>query len=125
MRHSLWRQETMTNQEHPTLDGAQIQSSAIQHLTAEQLENFLRVVFEQGTARDHAMFCTIYHLALRASEAADLKLSQVNWTTKQIFVVAKKDGINSSLRIIGVKGKPHLNMEAALKRYMAERKANN
>jgi integrase/recombinase XerD len=116
-----------TNQEqkHPTLDGAQMQSAAIQHLTAEQLENFLRIVFEQGTARDHAMFTTIYHLALRASEAAELKLSQVDWRTKQVFVIAKKDGINSSLRIIAVKGKPHLDMEKALKRYMVERKLNN
>ena len=113
------------SEQPPTLDGAQVQSSEIKHLTAEQLENFLRVVYEQGSARDHALFVTIYHFALRASEAAELKLSQINWTTKQIFVTAKKDGISTNLRIIGVKGKPHLDQEKALKRYIAERKQNN
>jgi integrase/recombinase XerD len=114
-----------TSNQPPTLDGAQLQSTEIKHLTAEQLENFLKVVMEHGSARDHALFCTIYHLALRASEAAELKVSQVNWKTKQVFVIAKKDGINTNLRIIGVKGKPHLDMEKALKRYMVERKADN
>lgn len=113
------------NLPEPTLDGAQCQSSENLHLTAEQLENFLRITFAQGSARDHALFCTIYHLALRASEASEMKVSDINWQTKQIFVVAKKDGINTSLRIISVKGKPHLDMEKALRRYLAERKANN
>ena len=114
---------TRTNE--PTLDGAQRQSTEIKHLTAEQLENFLRVVFEQGTARDHALFCSIYHWALRASEAADLKVSDINWQTRQGHIVGKKSGLTADLFIVAVKGKPYLDQEKALRRYFVDRKKTN
>ena len=114
---------TKTNE--PTLDGAQRQSTEIKHLNAEQLENFLRVVFEQGTARDHALFCSIYHWALRASEAADLKVSDINWQTRQGHIVGKKSGLTADLFIVTVKGKPYLDQEKALRRYFADRKKTN
>jgi integrase len=109
----------------PTLDGAQRQSTTIKHLTAEQLENFLRVVFEQGTPRDHALFCTIYHWALRASEAADLKVTDINWQTRQGHVIGKKAGLTADLFIVEVKGKPFMDQVKALKRYVADRKTTN
>ncbi len=109
----------------PTLDGAQRQSTQIQHLTAEQLENFLRVVFEQGTARDSALFCTVYHWALRASEASDLRVADINWQTNQGHVVGKKSGLVADLFIVEVRGKPFMDQRKALKRYFAERKAAN
>lgn len=109
----------------PTLNSAQRQSSQIQHLTAEQLENFMRVVYEQGTARDHALFTTIYHWACRASEAADLKVTDINWQTNQGHVVGKKAGLTADLFIVEVKGMPHMDQRKALKRYFAERKETN
>lgn len=111
--------------EQPTLDGAQRQSTTIKHLTAEQLENFLRIVFEQGTPRDHALFCTVYHWALRASEAADLKTTDINWQTRQGHIVGKKAGLTADLFIVAVKGKPFMDQEKALRRYIADRKATN
>ena len=112
----------MKTNEQPTLDGAQRQSTEIKHLSAEQLENFLRVVFEQGTARDSALFVSIYHWALRASEAADMKVADINWQTRQGHVVGKKDGLTADLFIVAVKGKPFMDQEKALRRYFAERK---
>ena len=92
---------------------------------AEELENFLRVVFEQGTSRDHALFCSIYHWALRASEAADLKVSDINWQTRQGHIVGKKSGLTADLFIVAVKGKPYLDQEKALRRYFVDRKRAN
>lgn len=109
----------------PTLDGAQRQSTEIKHLTAEQLENFFRIVFEQGTSRDAALFVTIYHWALRASEAADLKVTDINWQTRQGHIIGKKAGLTADLFIVAVKGKPYMDQEKLLKRYLADRKLNN
>ena len=109
----------------PTLDGFQQQSTGIQHLTAEQLEHFLTVVMEKGSARDHALFTTIYHWAMRASEAADLKVGDINWQTRQGHVVGKKGGMTGDLLIVPVKGKPCLDQEKALRRYMVDRKQTN
>jgi integrase/recombinase XerD len=116
---------TKRNQEEPTLDGAQRQSTEIKHLTAEQLENFLDVVFRHGSARDHALFCSIYHWAMRESEATDLKTTDLNWQTRQGHIVGKKDGTTADLFMITVKGKPFMDQEKAMRRYNAERKATN
>lgn len=115
----------MKTQEEPTLDGAQRQSTEIHHLTAEQLENFLRVVFEHGSARDHALFTSVYHWAMRASEAAELKTADLNWQTRQGHIIGKKDGLTADLFMISVKGKPYLDQEKALRRYRDERKQTN
>lgn len=115
----------VTNQEQPTLDGAQRQSTEIKHLSAEQLEHFLMVVFEHGSARDHALFTSIYHWALRASEAAELKTTDLNWQTRQGHIIGKKEGTTADLFMIVVKGKPHMDQEKALRRYFVERKKNN
>jgi integrase len=96
----------------------------IQHLTAEQLEHLMRVIYQKGSARDAALFLSIYHWAMRASEAAELKVDAINWETMQTTIVGKKDGRTADLFIVDVKGKPHLSQEKALRRYFAERKRN-
>jgi len=49
----------------------------IKHLTVEELEDFLKTVYDAGNTRDFALFTTIYHWALRAAEATDLRLDDL------------------------------------------------
>jgi site-specific recombinase XerD len=97
----------------------------IQHFTAEQLEHVMRVIYEQGSARDAALFLSIYHWAMRASEASELRVDAINWETMQATIVGKKDGRTANLFIVDVKGQPHMSQEKALRRYFQERKKNN
>jgi integrase len=100
-------------------------SDTIQHLTAEQLEHVMRLIHEKGSARDWALFLSIYHWAMRASEASELRVDQINWETMQATIVGKKDGRTANLFIVDVKGKPYMSQEKALRRYFVERKRNN
>jgi site-specific recombinase XerD len=100
-------------------------SDTIQHLTVEQLEHVMRVIHEKGSARDAALFLSIYHWAMRASEASELRVDQINWETMQATIIGKKDGRTANLFIVDVKGKPYMSQEKALRRYFAERKRNN
>jgi site-specific recombinase XerD len=97
----------------------------IKHLTAEQLESLMKTIYDVGSARDLALFLSIYHWAMRASEAAELRVDAINWDAMQAKVVGKKDGRTADLFIVDVKGQPHMSQEKALRRYFAERKKNN
>ena len=62
--------------QNPSISELHAAANGIKHLTAEQLEELMTVAMKES-ARDHAMLLVIFHHALRASEAADLKLSDL------------------------------------------------
>src|SRR5215472_15217673 len=97
-------------------------NTEIKHLTNEELEEVLRTVYDAGNMRDIALFTTIFHWALRAAEASDLKLSDLNLGSNQAAIRSKKGGIAATLNLIDIDGKPHMNQKKALRRYVLERR---
>lgn len=97
-------------------------STEIKHLTHEELDDLLRTIYDAGNVRDIALFTTIYHWALRAAEASDLKLSDLNLESNQGVIRSKKGGIDATLTMIDTQGTPHWNQKKALRRYVAERR---
>jgi integrase/recombinase XerD len=77
------------------------------------------------SARDHSLLLTIFHHGLRASEAADLKLADINWSSMEITIVRKKGSLKTTQQLVSQRGKPALDEVKALRRWLAERKRTN
>ena len=77
------------------------------------------------SARDHALLAVIFHHALRASEAADLKLSDINWSSMEITIARKKGSLKTTQQLVSQRGKPALDEIKALRRWLAERSRLN
>jgi integrase len=71
--------------QNPTINDLHSAANEIKHLTADQLEQVMTAAMRES-ARDHAMLLVIFHHALRASEAADLKLADINWSSMEITI---------------------------------------
>src|SRR5437899_1899229 len=90
--------QTLMNQ-NPTINDLHSAANEIKHLTAEQLEEVMTAAMRES-ARDHAMLLVIFHHALRASEAADLKLSDLNWSSMEITIQRKKGSLKTVQQLV-------------------------
>lgn len=110
--------------QNPTINDLHSAANEIKHLTAEQLEEVM-VAAMRESARDHAMLLVIFHHALRASEAADLKLADLNWSSMEITIARKKGSLKTVQQLVSQRGKPALDEVKALRRWLAERSRTN
>jgi type 1 fimbriae regulatory protein FimB len=110
--------------QNPTINELHSAANEIKHLTAEQLEEVMTAAMRES-ARDHAMLLVIFHHALRASEAADLKLSDLNWSSMEITIARKKGSLKTVQQLVSQRGKPALDEVKALRRWLAERSRTN
>jgi integrase len=110
--------------QNPTINDLHSAANAIKHLTAEQLEEVMTAAMRES-ARDHSLLLTIFHHALRASEAADLKLSNLNWSSMEITIARKKGSLKTTQQLVSQRGKPALDEVKALRRWLAERSRTN
>ena len=95
--------------------------SRISYLSNEQLQRFLEAAREYG-AREHAMFLTAVAHGARASEIANLRLSDINFKTEQIHIARLKGSLDSTQTLLRVKGNSLFNEAAALKAWLDTRK---
>jgi integrase/recombinase XerD len=92
----------------------------ISYMSPEQLERFLQAAKEHGP-REHAMFlCAVAH-AMRASEIANLRLSDINFKTEQIHIARLKGSLDSTQTLLRVKGNGLFHEAAVLKAWLAVR----
>lgn len=110
--------------QNPTINDLHSAANEIKHLTADQLEEVMTAAMRES-ARDHAMLLVIFHHALRASEAADLKLSDLNWSSMEITVQRKKGSLKTVQQMVSQRGKPALDEVKALRRWLSERSRTN
>jgi site-specific recombinase XerD len=110
--------------QNPTINDLHSAANEIKHLTAEQLEEVM-VAAMRESARDHAMLLVIFHHALRASEAADLKMPDLNWSSMEITIQRKKGSLKTVQQLVSQRGKPALDEVKALRRWLAERSRTN
>jgi site-specific recombinase XerD len=66
-------------EEHPAID----------YLTAEEVQNLFKAI---KSPRDRLIACCLYHLGLRASEAVNLKKSDIDLKNKLVFIIKSKTG---------------------------------
>jgi integrase/recombinase XerD len=95
--------------------------SRISYLSNEQLERFLQAAKEYGQ-REHAMFLFAVAHGARASEIANLRLSDINFKTGQIRIARLKGSLESVQNLLKVKGNALFDEAAALKAWLAVRK---
>ena len=109
---------------NPTINDLHSAANEIKHLTADQLEDVMTAAMKTSL-RDHALLLTIFHHALRASEGADLKLSDINWASMEITIARKKGSLKTNQQLVSQRGKPALDEVKALRRWLSERKRTN
>lgn len=110
--------------QNPTINDLHSAANEIKHLTADQLEEVMTAAMRESS-RDHAMLLVIFHHALRASEAADLKLSDLNWSSMEITIQRKKGSLKTVQQMVSQRGKPALDEVKALRRWLNERSRTN
>ena len=110
--------------QNPSINEMQAAANGIKHLTVEQLEELMEAAMRES-ARDHAMLLVIFHHALRASEAADMKLADINWSSMEMTVARKKGSLKTTQQLVSQRGKPALDEVKALRRWLAERAKSN
>ena len=94
--------------------------SRISYMSSEQLERFLLAAKEHGP-RQHAMFLFAVAHGARASEIANLRLSDINFRAEQIHIARLKGSLDSTQTLLRVKGNTLFNEPAALKDWFAVR----
>src|SRR6266478_2430375 len=108
----------------PSINDLQAAANGIKHLTAEQFEELMEAAMLES-ARDHAMLLVIFHHALRASEAADMKLAHINWSSMELTIQRKKGSLKTVQQLVSQRGKPALDEVRALRRWLTERSRTN
>lgn len=106
----------------PRKRGKQVRSR-ISYLLSEQLERFLQAAKEYGP-REHAMFLFAVAHGARASEIANLRLSDINFKSEQVRIARLKGSLESTQNLLKVKGNALFNEAAVLKAWLAVRKAD-
>src|SRR6202142_1417420 len=91
--------------------------SRISYMTAEQLQKFLEAAKAYGP-REHAMFLFAVAHGARASEIANLRLTDINFKTEQIHIARLKGSLDSTQNLLKVKGKALFNEAAVLKAWL-------
>jgi len=94
--------------------------SRISYMSNEQLERFLEAAKEYGP-REHAMFLFAVAHGARASEIANLRISDINFKTEQIHIARLKGSLDSTQSLLRVKGNGLFNEAGALKEWLAVR----
>jgi integrase/recombinase XerD len=92
----------------------------ISYMSADQLQRFLEAAKDCGP-REHAMFLFAVAHGARASEIANLRLSDINWKTEQIHIARLKGSLDSTQTLLKVKGKPLFSEAAALRAWIEVR----
>jgi integrase/recombinase XerD len=95
----------------------------ISYLSPEQLERFLQAAKEFGP-REHAMFLFAVAHGARASEIANLRLTDINFKTEQVRIARLKGSLESVQNLLKVKGNGLFNEAAVLKAWLAVRQAD-
>lgn len=90
------------------------------YLTVEQVKLFLEAARKRST-REWCMFLLCYGHGLRASEVADLRLSDVDIENGQITVRRLKGSLQTTQDLLTAKGKTLLNERYALSEWMKQR----
>jgi integrase len=93
------------------------------HMDNAQLENFLRAARDYGK-REHAMFLFAFAHGARASEVSNLRISDVNFRTEQVAIARLKGSLDTTQALLRVKGNALFDERAALKAWLAVRKAD-
>jgi integrase/recombinase XerD len=91
--------------------------SRISYLSPEQLQKFLEAAKAYG-AREHAMFLFAVAHGARASEIANLRLTDINFKTEQIHIARLKGSLDSTQNLLRVKGNALFNEAAVLKAWL-------
>jgi integrase/recombinase XerD len=89
----------------------------ISYMSNEQLERFLQASKEYGP-REHAMFLFAVAHGARASEIANLRISDINFKTEQVHIARLKGSLDSTQNLLKVKGNPLFNEAAAFKAWL-------
>lgn len=97
--------------------------SRIAYMNDDQLERFMRAAKEYGR-REHAMFLFAVAHGARASEIANLKITDINFKTEQVHIARLKGSLDSTQNLLKVKGNPLFNELAVLKAWLDVRKAD-
>jgi integrase len=82
-----------------------------------QLERFLQAAKAYGP-REHAMFLFAVAHGARASEIANLRISDLNFKTEQVHIARLKGSLDSTQTMLKVKGNALFNEAAALKAWL-------
>src|SRR6202790_5330615 len=97
--------------------------SRISYMTGEQLERFLQIAKKHGP-REHAMFLFAVAHGARAQEIANLRISDINFSSEQIHIARLKGSLDSTQNLLKVKGNSLFDEKAALKSWLAIREAD-
>lgn len=95
--------------------------SRISYLNDAQIERFLEAAKAYGK-REYAMFCFALAHGARASEIANLRLSDLNFKTEQVHIARLKGSLDTTQSMLRVKGNSLFNEKAAFESWLAERK---
>src|ERR1700733_6344297 len=91
--------------------------SRISYLSSEQLERFLQAAKEYGQCEDEIIVVAVAHGA-RASEIANLRITDINFKTEQIHIARLKGSLDSTQNLLKVKGNSLFNEAAVLKAWL-------
>jgi integrase/recombinase XerD len=103
----------------PRTRGKQVRAR-ISYLSNDQLGRFLTAAKEYGP-REHAMFLFAVAHGARASEIANLRLSDINFKSEQVHIARLKGSLDSTQNLLKVKGNALFNEAAALKAWLEVR----
>ena len=95
----------------------------ISYMSSEQLQRFLQTAKEFGP-REHAMFLFAVAHGARASEIANLRITDINFKTEQVHIARLKGSLASTQNLLKVKGNSLFNEAAALKAWLELRKTD-
>src|SRR5579864_631442 len=94
--------------------------SRISYLSSEQLERFLQTAKEYGP-REHAMFLFAVAHGATAQEIANLRISDINFSSEQIHIARLKGSLDSTQNLLKVKGNSLFNEAVVLKAWLGVR----
>ena len=89
----------------------------ISYMNTDQLKRFLQAAKEYGP-REHAMFLFAVAHGARASEIANLRISDINFKTEQVHIARLKGSLDSTQTMLRIKGNSLFNEAAALKAWL-------
>lgn len=89
----------------------------ISYMSNEQLERFLQAAKEYG-AREHAMFLFAVAHGARASEIANLRMSDIDFKNEQVHIARVKGSMDSTQSLLRVKGNPLFNEASVFKAWL-------
>jgi integrase/recombinase XerD len=89
----------------------------IAYMSSDQLDRFLRAAKEYGP-REHAMFLFAVAHGARASEIANLRISDINFKTEQVHIARLKGSLDTTQMLLRVKGNSLFNEAAAFKTWL-------